>query len=557
MRNSLRTLVRSAKVGTLTRRGLFRMSLVGAAVLSTSRPGMVSIGAAPAAAAAATASSAGTLTVALSSFLAEDVVPSMITGFTQVYSGYLYDYLVGVGDDGTLSRTTGVAQDWSVSPTGDQWTFTIRQGIKFHNGDPLTAEDVQFSLQQVLDPKATSSSAPHLREIVKSVDVDGRQVIVRLSRPEVTLHYTLSIIGGSEGAVIPKRYYESVGIAGFRARPVGSGPWVFENRQVGQSIQYRANHAYWRSGAAFETLQLNLVSEPSTRLAQLEAGEVDIAEILRSDVRRLTASGRGLRSVVVPNTGSAGIHLAAVGQSGMVYNDRRVREALAIAVDRNAIVATVMSGAVTPAATYVVNPSMQGYDPTLKPYAFDPVKAKQLLADAGYANGFPMKFYVVSLPGLPEGADLAQAVAGYWQAIGVKTEIIPIDFVAFRGKFSANPQGFAPPAESYLFVAPTRPESLSLLRIYYASQQGGGVMLIGGSDATKIDGMLDDASKQTDDARRAQIIRTIVRMTYDDFLAVPLFYYGDDYVVGKRVASWKPVPGSAQALRLETATPVR
>jgi len=79
-------------------------------------------------------------------------------------------------------------------------------------------------------------------------------------------------------------------------------------------------------------------------------------------------------------------------------------------------------------------------------------------------------------------------------------------------------------------------------------------MLIGGSDAARIDGMLDDASKQADDVRRAQIIRAIVRMTYDDFLAVPLFYYGDDYVVGSHVANWKPVPGSAQALRLETVT---
>ena len=133
----------------------------------------------------------------------------------------------------------------------------------------------------------------------------------------------------------------------------------------------------------------------------------------------------------------------------------------------------------TPAATYVVNPSMQGYDPTLKQPVWHStlIRRNSSLADVGFANGFPMKFYVVSSSGLPEGADPAQAVAGYWQAIGVKTEIIPIDFVAFRAGSSAQTRRVRPPRRIYLFVAPTRPESLSLLRIYYASQQGGGVML--------------------------------------------------------------------------------
>jgi len=182
-----------------------------------------------------------------------------------------------------------------------------------------------------------------------------------------------------------------------------------------------------------------LVKEAATRVAMLKTGQVDVARISLDEVQGVSKAG--LKIAEDPQPTSVRIHLYATyyDKAGPV-KDVRVRQALNLAVNRQEIVDTLLHGKGKPAAVFPSSPISIGYPADLKPYPYDPAKAKKLLAEAGYPNGFPIKLFALPTGGFTQYLQLAEIVAGYWEAIGVKASIVPTDIGAFRPLYIANPQ---------------------------------------------------------------------------------------------------------------------
>lgn len=246
-----------------------------------------------------------------------------------------YDYIIGVSPNGKLSKETGVAKDWKIADDKMSLKIYVRPGIKFHNGDSLTAEDVKFSIEQFISKRGITSQAGQMRKIIKSVEVsDSDTVTIYFKKPSAVLPNFLSRQMGVEGSVLPKKYFEKHGAEYFNKNPVGSGPYKFKEHKIGDHITYEAVDAHWLIGTPkVKYFTLYLVKEENTRIAMLKNGEVDIAEISRDRVKEVSdfkiyeKKGAGVLGMFVNNTWDKNSYLS----------NKKFREALSISINRKEI----------------------------------------------------------------------------------------------------------------------------------------------------------------------------------------------------------------------------
>jgi hypothetical protein len=261
------------------------------------------------------------------------------------YHAPIWDSLVGFDfEKGGIGP--GVAERWTRADDGKSWTFYLRKGLKFHNGDPVTGHDVKFSLERIMTPESISSGAAALRRAVDKIDVLD-DYTVRVTTKGVIPHFAASLSRAvfMEGSVMPKKYIEAVGTKGFREKPIGSGPWKFVRNVPGDRIEFEAvTTPHWRGTPQFKKMTLLLVPEQSTRIAMVRTGEAGIASIGPEAIKEAQAGG--MKVVSVPGTMQAvfqfwGLYRPEV--KGSPLTDVRVREALSLAVDRQQIIDHVMA----------------------------------------------------------------------------------------------------------------------------------------------------------------------------------------------------------------------
>jgi peptide/nickel transport system substrate-binding protein len=291
------------------------------------------------ASAAAAAKPAGELRVALAFLGAQRFIPwaEVPSGGIKHYQMLVYDYLVGCTDDGQLSPEGGIAQAWQEAEDQLSWTFTLRKGVKFHDSTDLTAEDVKFSLDSLFDPKAVSGLLGPTRAAFKDIEVvDPSTVVVHLKHPAVFLPWNFSCATGSEGMILPKKYFQQVGADGFAKNPIGSGPYKVAKNTLGASIQLEALDNHWRDGIPrFKTITFLLVPEESTRLAQLRTGEADLIAVSRERVPEVKASGFNVFSKL--NDQVVAVYMQQQWDAVPIA-DMRVRQALNLAIDKEALI---------------------------------------------------------------------------------------------------------------------------------------------------------------------------------------------------------------------------
>src|SRR2546429_922927 len=377
------------------------------------------------------------LTVALSSFSAETLDPALQGHNVKYYLSLMFDYLVGTTPDGQPSQAGGLASKWENSADHKRWTFHPRKGVKFHDGAEMTSDDVKFSLQRAMSKRSTTGYAGPLRTLIADIETPAPDRVVIVTRePTLIIPTYLSRSLSTEGIVLPKKYIEANGDDVFARKPVGTGPYKFVEQVVGSHIKMTAVDSHWRIGVPkYKNVTFKLVPEETTRIALLRRGGGDGAEASRG-----RAEGMGKEEVPLPmRREEAVVHVWWIlGPDGRTppTNDKRVREALNLAIDRTEVAQSIFGGYAEPAAIpmgltwsfkdvgFKVTPDMA--------YAYDPARAKKLLADAGLAGGFTQDVYAFQLPGFPEGKAFAEAMAGYWEKIGVKSRLIPVDYPAFR-----------------------------------------------------------------------------------------------------------------------------
>ena len=495
-----------------------------------------------------------TLVIALDTLGAQVMDPIADTRAPHAhYQAPIWDSLVGFDFD-KGGTGPGVAERWERAADGKSWTFYLRKGLKFHNGDPLTAHDVKFSLERIMLPESISSGAAALRRAVDRIEVVD-DYTVRVYTKGVIPHFAPSLSRAvfMEGSVMPKKYIETVGTKGFRDKPIGSGPWKFVRNVPGDRIEYEAvTTPHWRGTPQFKRMTLLLVPEQSTRLAMVRTGEASIVSIGPEGIKEAQAGG--LKIVSVPGTMQAVYQFWGLYRpeaKGSPLTDVRVREALSLAIDRQQIVDHVMAKQARlplPFTTYRYSidmdiPRWEGWSKTALRY--DPARAKQLLAEAGHPGGFQMTFWNTALPGTPFMVQIGEAVAGFWEKIGIKVDMKTVEWGVFDPMTLGDQKSLTGTAS--MFRTAGRPEPSPR---YASTLTSTGVQHLLGDpkDCPEICQAVDKAYEavvsEKDDAKRTAAMNRLTDMVAKTWIVVPIIEGMGYWAVNpKRVGQFKPIPG--------------
>jgi peptide/nickel transport system substrate-binding protein len=461
-------------------------------------------------------------------------IPWQETPFSKGYLTLLYDFLVGANADGSTSTVNGAAEKWELSPEGTTWTFWIRKGITFHDGSELTAQDVKWSLEMVTKPESIAANAARLRNGIKGIEVsDPYTLVIRTHKPDLWLAQDLSMAAGYEGVILPKKYYEQVGADGFAAKAVGSGPYKWVKGLAGSSIQLEAVDQHWAEGVPkYKRLTYAVVPEENTRIAMIQTGEAEIISASRERVPELQARGF---NVFVKERGSVMGCYFHQQWEGHPVGDRRVRQAMNLAINREEVVKFIFAGqaklmALYPMGSFAV---AAGADPELQPYPYDPAKAKQLLAEAGYPNGFETTIYSYAREDIPELTRLVEAIAGYMAKIGVKLNIFSTEYPVARtrrmnGKMPGHISCLGTPNRS------NAGELITLLSTLHHSSSR-----LSDHQVPELDALIEAAQAAQTEQAAKQLIRDIHRWLYNDYATLPIAEASIPFVADpKKVTAW-------------------
>jgi peptide/nickel transport system substrate-binding protein len=308
----------------------------------------------------------------------------------------------------------GLAESYKVlSPTVIQ--VTLRKNVQFHNGEPFNAQAVKFSLERVLDPKTKSPRVSSVNWL-KSVEVvDDYTVKLNLKAPHPIWMEDLMNL-----AMVPPGYLKEKGDSHFAENPVGTGPYKFVKWTRGQEIQMTANTKYFKGEPKIETAVIKIIPDASTRLAALLSGSVDLMRGISPEEIPVLKANPNLQVFTVPILRFQWFYLSdAMNPQSPLYK-KAVRQAINYAVNVPEIVDNIVGGLGTP--TVVMNPMHFGYDPNVKPYPHDPAKAKALLKEAGYPNGFEMTLHYTPV-NMIKGDEVSQAIQAHLAQVGINMKL--------------------------------------------------------------------------------------------------------------------------------------
>ena len=387
-----------------------------AAPTAVPAPTRASAPASTGAAAAAATAPTGTLRYANADFSNESTDP---INLESVWGFAMYDSLLTFDPQGNV--VGNLAENYNLTADGLTWTFKIRQGVKFHNGDPLTADDVVFSLQRFGSKDSTNPWSPYILKNSESITAtDSSTVVYKAQRPEWPLKIPFAWT-----RILPKNYFLQTGQDGFRTNPVGTGPYKFSRWVPKTSMEFDANTDYWGPTPQWAHVTETFVPEEATRVAKLERGDVDIIGALSFD-RMVELKNKGFRLQQVGLPTVANLSFPATWMSQGPTSDIRIRQAMSYAINRQEVCDTFYKGFAKPGGWWFWCEQTWGYDASQwTPDPYDPAKAKQLLADAGYPGKFTPQ--TVTLFTNAVMADLMQILQGYWQNVGLNSDIQIVD----------------------------------------------------------------------------------------------------------------------------------
>jgi peptide/nickel transport system substrate-binding protein len=342
-------------------------------------------------------------------------VVGLITPFWVLYA--IHDALVKPMP-GNLT-TPSLAESWTESPDHRVYEFKLREGLQFHNGDPFTAEDVKFSFLRYKGSKV-------LRDRVREVEiVDPYRIRFHLHEPWPDFMTFYGTLATGAAWVVPKKYVEQVGDDGFKKHPIGLGPYRFVSHTPGVELVMEAFEAYWRQVPQVKRLVFKSVPESTTRLAMLKRGEVDVAYLLDVPLAEEVKRDPRLKLAFSGGIGIFFLDFFDMWDPRSPWHDKRVRLAANYAIDRQALNEAETLGASK--LTGSVVPHNFEFTLPIEPYPYDPVQAKQLLAEAGYANGFDAG----ELHQIPPYFSMGEAIINYLGAVGIKLKLRPMERAAF------------------------------------------------------------------------------------------------------------------------------
>ena len=418
------------------------------------------------------------------------------------------EYLVYREPSGNLKP--GLATAWKISPDGKEIEFTLRKGVKFHSGDPMTTRDVEFSLDRA---RAKNTTVRTRMKFVDRIEViDDYRFKVHFKAPDVTY---IPYRGGV--MIVSKSYYDRVGEDKFVRQPVGTGPYKVVRHVPGEYVDLERFEDYWGEKPSVREARFLFIPEDTTRVAKLKAGEVDFIGSCPypsvSDVEKTP----GLKVVKLPTGHPSPFVYFQNKNPKTPWYDRRVRLAMAYAIDCNAIIKNLLMGLPTHWAHLA--PWELGYDPELKPYPYDPKRAKELLTEAGYPNGFELKLYWAITGRTPMTREMVEAIAAYFEAVGIRTKLIGEEWAAHYARSRSvkkNPDAEYVAFNSVGFVAGAV-EPTFILDIILTTEGGFSVY-----SNPEFDKVVAEARGTVNDAKRGELIKKAVKIAHEDVPHIPI-----------------------------------
>jgi len=483
---------------------------------------------------------AGEIRIVFPALWNEGLDPTLSSSSGTIGLAALYDDLIGTVPDGSaFSKESGLAEDWSMTPDGKSWTIRIRKGVQFHRDfGEMTAEDVKFSIERVTGERSVAQRKGYFKNRVGEIEIVDRYTvrITAKDKPFPDLLASLSALQGSvERFVVSKKAVETLGADGFATNPVGSGPYRFIEHVGGQYIRLAAVPDHWRIRPRFAELRFMAVPEEETSIAMLARGEADLVPLSRSNIRRVE-EGRGTGIILQKGATALEVYFDDQFVERVPVHKAKVREALNLAIDRKAIAEAIFEGFGRPIGTYYTQSKVLeglGYDWKADVYPYDPERARKLLAEAGYPNGFDMDVYIYPWIGVPEGPQMMEAVAGMWEAIGVRPNLQATEYGVVRAKLL---KGEIPGAAGY-FVAPSRPWQ-GMIAIYTVFMHSTGSF--NHVKLKELDGYLDAAAQAIDEAESKANLLKAARYIRANHLAAPVVEIDQAYGVTDKAKHWEP-----------------
>ena len=459
-------------------------------------------------------------------------------------------------DQSTGEIVPGIASSWELNAAGDQWTFNLRDDIPFHFGwGNLSSTDVPHSLSFVIREDSLASDAGLWRELIgeTTADIaanvqipDANTVIFNLSRANLGMESVAANIDGSL-YIHSKDQWDAEGMIGYEAMPAATGSWQFVEQQLGQFISYEATTNHWRKTPGFETLRLFWVSEAAARLAMLLTDEVDISELDRSLYAPATSRGMEIvgstRPAMFVHFWFGGIY-SPDGPNydpTVPYLDVRVREAVNRAVNREEFMEVLFGTRGEVAAVEIAHSTITGWDPRYtdtfeENYGYDPERARQLLAEAGYPDGFNTEVVLTQLSGAPEMTDGAEVMVGYLQEIGINATLREIEFSQLR-------QDFRDKVLHNMIIpqnAPPLPPAVTIRVLNYSGDSG----IVHTFNHPEIDTKFETLSASVDSDEIERLIREINDIKFDEYATIPLAWLPFQLVVNPNVIGEYVFPGN-------------
>lgn len=493
--------------------------------------------AAPVGIGGAAAQTSGELVVA-QSLLRQHFDPTLMVATTD-FTTYdmMFDGLLNLGPDG---KVAALAESWTVSADGKQMDFKLRSGVKFHNGDPLTAEDVKFTFDRLLQPGNTHSYRQAFVDLVLGIDVIApNHVRFRLKGPWpaffTSARYPLT-------GIVPKAYYEKVGPKGFQEAPVGTGPFKLVATKAAEWSRFEANAAYWDGAPKIKAVTVRLVKEPFTRYAMLERGEADIIVGLTGPLLERIRSNPATKIVSSKYSGTSALFFSR--KEFPESADKKVRLAIAHAIDLNGIAKNMLPGVCEPANS-MFTPATFGFREGLPAVKYDLATAKRMLQEAGIKPGHVVSYvlHTESFGSLPNAPQVLEAIAGNIEAAGLKLDRKPVDTNAWLALMRAGKQ----PGVYY------GPSSLpddggETINGWFASWS---VWSSGNVQVPEYDEIFKQQLQTPDLDARKSLLQKFAALEAERMEAIPLFWCSTPFAVSSRVKSWTPGVSSGYHMNLD------
>ena len=338
--------------------------------------------------------------------------PSAVNPKLQALYLAVFDRFISQQPD--LSFAPGILTEWGFTDNNTKVRMVVRDGVTWHDGSPLTPDDIVWSLQRAADPKV-GNPGQFVWGNLGNFQIQGNVVTADVLQFEPTIFKWMAFL---TGYVMPKAYFEKVGAEGFERAPIGTGPYKVDRYERGAFVRLVANERYWAGKPAYDVVVIKFVTDATSRVAEVESGASQVTfEIPYEEYDRLIQRP-GLTGQIFPVADVGMIFLNDVGP----MLDKNVRLAAHYAIDKKLIIDRLLRGYGVPLATLEA-PEYDAYDPDLK-FDYNPDKARELLAASGYSTRNPVRFTIQTTRGFkPKDYEMIQAIVGMWRRVGIEAEI--------------------------------------------------------------------------------------------------------------------------------------